>query len=213
MMEQQASGGVEMELLLQRVRRIFQLDSAVFDEVRADRAATVPAAIVAVGSILAFAIGGWLWWLINGPDSEFAPGAGEMLLKSVLLGTVLASLLWAGWVAITYVILQQLFRARVDVNELARVMGFAAAPLALGVLMFVPELAFAIGLTSVALLFGSTLIAAQTATDASPAQVLVANAAGFLVWALVLTLFVTDENFYAPGFFIFEWGHEALSSL
>lgn len=209
-MEQQA-GGVEFNLLVQRVRRIFMMDTTVFDEVRADRAATIPAVIVAVGSIFVFALGGWLWWLVNGPDGDLAPGTGEMLLKSVIIGTVLASLLWVAWVAITYVTLNQLFHARVDVNELARVMGFAAAPLALGVLMLLPEVDFAVGLTAVVLFFGSTFLAVQSATDAPPGRALAATAGGFLVWALVLCLFVTDENFYAPGFFIFEWGAEVLS--
>ena len=211
-MMERASGGVEIELLMQRVRRIFTLDASVYDEIRADRAATVPAAIVVVGATLVFALGGWLWWLINGPDGSVLPGSGEVFLKSVLVGTVLASLLWAAWVAITYVMLNQLFHARADVNELARVMGFAAAPLAVGVLMFLPEIDFAVGLTAVTLLFGSTLIAVQSATDAAPGKALAATAAGFLVWALVLCLFVTDSNFYAPGFFIFELGAEVLSS-
>jgi hypothetical protein len=116
---------------------------------------------------------------------------------------------WFAWVAITYVMLTQLFHARADVNELVRVMGFGAAPLAAGLLMFLPfGLDFSIGLGAIVLMFGSTLIAVQSATDAGPARALVAVAAGFFVWALVLSLFVTEENVYAPGFFIFDIGAE-----
>ena len=106
--------------------------------------------------------------------------------------------------------LTQVFRARADVNELIRVMGFAAAPLALSALMFVPLLDFGIGLTSLALLFGANVIAIQSATDAPAGRVLAATGAGFLVWAVGLSLFVSDANAYAPGFFLFEVGAELL---
>jgi hypothetical protein len=202
---------MDFNVLVQRVRRVFSLDATVFEEVRLDRTATVQAVIVAVGSILVFAIGGWLWWLINGPDGSGWPGTGEILVKSLLIGTILASALWLGWIGITYVMLTQFFRARADVNELVRVMGFAAAPLAFGVIMFLPlGLDFAIGLTAIALMFGSTLLAVQTATDAGAGKVLASVAAGFFIWVLVLTLFVSDENFYAPGFFIFDFGAEVM---
>jgi hypothetical protein len=83
--------------------------------------------------------------------------------------------------------------------------------LAFGLIMFLPlGLDFAIGLTAIALMFGSTLLAVQTATDAGAGKVLASVAAGFFVWALVLTLFISDENFYAPGFFIFDFGAEYL---
>jgi hypothetical protein len=210
-MIEQAGGGMDVNVIVQRVRRIFTLDSTVFDEVRMDRHATVSAVIVAVGSIFIFGLGGWLWWTINGPDNS-SIGSGELFVKSLLLGSILASALWFAWVGITYVTLTQLFRARADLNELVRVMGFAAAPLALGLLLLLPVLDFSIGLAALALMFGSTLIAVQSATDASPGRALVSVAAGFIVWALVLSLFVSDENFYAPGFFIFDFGPEFLRS-
>ena len=53
---------------------------------------------------------------------------------------------------------------------------------------------------------------AKIATDAPAGRTLVAVAAGFAIWAFVLTLFVSDENFYAPGFFIFDFGPEVLRS-
>ena len=42
--------------------------------------------------------------------------------------------------------LTQVFRARADVNELLRVMGFATAPLALACGMVIPGLDYGIGL-------------------------------------------------------------------
>jgi hypothetical protein len=211
-MMEQAGGGMDMNVLMQRVRRIFTLDSTVFEEVRMDRHATVQAVVVAVSSIFAFGLGGWLWFVINSTDQGSLPGSGEVFVRSLLLGTILASALWFAWVAITYVMLTQLFRSRADINELVRVMGFAVAPLAMGVLIVVPILDFSIGLVSLTLMFGTTFIAVQSSTDANAGRTLVSVATGFFVWALVLTLFVTKDSVLAPGFFIFDLGVEYLRS-
>lgn len=211
MMQQQA-GGMDVNSLMQRVRRLATLDTTVFDEVREDAASTVPAIVVAVVATFLMGLGGWLWWLFNGPDFEGYTTQGDIFVQSFLVGSILSIVLWGVWLGITYVLLSQVFRARADINELVRVMGFAAAPLALGVLLFIPVLEFAIGLTVIALFFGTTYLAVKSATDASAGQTLVAVAAGFLVWALVLALFVGDENAYAPGLFIFDIGPEGLRS-
>jgi hypothetical protein len=202
----QQAGGMDVNVLMKRIQRLATLDTSVFDEVRGDNAATIPAIVVAVVSTLLFGLGGWLWFLFNvdGADN------GDVFVESFIIGSIISLILWAVWLGITYVLLSQVFRARADVNELVRVFGFAAAPLALGVLMFIPVLDFAIGLTAVALLFGTTFLAVQSATDAPAGRTMVAVAAGFAVWALVLTLFLSDENLYAPGFFIFEFGAEIL---
>lgn len=202
------AGGMDVNTLIQRLKRLATLDTSVFDEVRTDTNATIPALAVAVVSTLLFGLGGWLWWVIVGPDVE----GSDIFLKSFIIGSILSVILWAVWLGVTYVILTQVFRARADINELVRVMGFAAAPLALGLLLFIPMLDFGIGLTAIALFFGATLIAVQTATDAPAGRTLVAVGAGFAVWAIVLALFVGTENIYAPGFFIFDFGAEILRS-
>ncbi len=202
------SGGMDVNTLMQRLRRLATLDTSVFDEVRTDTNSTIPALVVAVVSTLLFGLGGWLWWVITGPEYE----GSDIFVKSFIIGSILSVILWAVWLGVTYVILTQLFRARADINELVRVMGFAAAPLALGVLLFIPLLDFGIGLAVIALFFGSTLIAVQTATDAPAGRTLVAVGAGFAVWAIVLALFVGDDtgSIYAPGFFVFDAGAEIL---
>jgi hypothetical protein len=71
------------------------------------------------------------------------------------------------------------------------------------VLMFIPQLDYAIALTALVLMFGAEVIAVQSATDVDAGRALVATAAGFAVWALVLELLVSSSNVYAPGIFIF----------
>ena len=98
--------------------------------------------IVAIGSILALRLGGWLWYFLQ----DFHRGLRKQFCQvGRSSGALSALILWGVWVAITYVMLTQIFRARADVNELIRVMGFAMLPLALGFLMFIPGLDYAIG--------------------------------------------------------------------
>ena len=203
----------DMKSMINRLMRIVRLDTTVFDEVRLDAAATVPSAIVAVVATFMAGLGGWLWWTMS---SNYNVGGGQILLKSAILGSVFAIALWVAWVFITYVVLTQLFKKQADVQQLVRTMGMAAAPLALSLLMFIPGISFGIALASVALFFGLSTMAVQAVTDASPAQALVANAIGFAVWAIVLTVLVgsvsisrgggVSINAFAPGIFIFSLG-------
>jgi hypothetical protein len=73
------------------------------------------------------------------------------------------------------------------------------------VLMFIPEISMGIGIAALALAFGLTVIATMSATSASAGQVLAANAIGFAVFAIVLTLLAGDRasSMYTPGVFIF----------
>jgi len=203
----------DMQGLVNRLVRLARLDTTVFDEVRLDASATVPSAIVAVVATFLAGFGGWLWWVMS---SNFDTGSGQVLIKSAILGSIFAIAMWVVWVLLVYVILTQVFRAQADVQQLVRTMGMAAAPLGLTILMFIPGISFGIALASVALFFGLSTMAAQAATNAPPAKVLVASIAGFAVWAIVLTVLTGDVsisrggdlsiNTYAPGIFIFALG-------
>jgi hypothetical protein len=137
--------------------------------------------------------------------------SGKVFVQSVILGSVFSVALWIVWLLVAWVILTQLFRDDADWQEMLRTMGMAAAPLALSIAIFIPGIALGVGLASIALFFGLTTIAIQAATPASPARVLVANLAGFAVWAIVLGLLVTSESYLAPGIFLFDFPSEVLS--
>jgi hypothetical protein len=203
----------DMQGLMNRLVRLARLDTTVFDEVRLDASATVPSVIVAVVATFLAGFGGWLWWVMS---SSIDTGSGQVLIKSAILGSVFAIAMWVVWVLLVYVILTQVFRAQADVQQLVRTMGMAAAPLGLTILMFIPGISFGIALASVALFYSQSTMAAQVATNATPAKVLVASIAGFAVWAIVLTVLTGDVsvsrggdisiNTYAPGIFIFALG-------
>jgi hypothetical protein len=193
---------VDVEQVIAWLRRIINLDFRVFEEVRTNPTATIPGVIVASAAILLSGLGGWFWWLIN--DYSFSS---DVLLHSAILGSLVAIVLWGVWLVIVYVMLTQIFRQRAYLEQLLRVMGLASCPLAISLLMFIPEVSFGIGLLSLALTFGLTTIAIKTVTSADMAQVVAANAAGFLVWAVVLTLLSASRGSsvepHAPGVFLY----------
>jgi hypothetical protein len=187
---------VDPQTIVGWLRRLVSLDTTVFDEIRGNPTATIPAVIIVAVSVLLSGFGGWFWWMARGYD-----GAGDVFVKSTLLGSILAVALWhIAWFGIVLFLLSMVFRERVFLEQLLRVMGVAMAPLGLGV-------------ASLVLAFGLAVIATQRVTTADPAKVLAANLAGFFVWASVLTLLVSANNQYAPGIFLYNAPADAASNL
>ncbi|MDZ4277703.1 MAG: hypothetical protein U1B78_01060 [Dehalococcoidia bacterium] len=199
---------IDFAVLTSRLLRLLRLDTGVFQEVRQDPAATLPAVFVMAVSTVLAGIGGWLWWIVQGFGDS-----GQVFVQSVILGTIFSVALWIVWLLVAWVILNQLFREDADWQQMLRTMGMAGAPLGLSFAMFIPGIDFGIALASVALFFGLTTTAIQATTSADPARVLVANLAGFAIWAVVLGLLVTSENYFAPGIFIFDAPSEALADI
>ena len=198
----------DLGILSDRLQRLFRLDTSVFEEVRQDPAATIPAFFVLALSTFLAGIGGWLWWLVQDFEDR-----DKVFLQSVIVGSFLSVALWIVWLLVTWVILTQIFREEADWQQMLRTMGMAAMPLTLSVVMLIPGIGFGIALASVALFFGLTTIAIQAVTPASPARVLVANLGGFALWAFVLGLLATSESFLAPGIFLVDASSERLSDI
>ena len=74
----QQAGGMDVNSLMQRLRRLAMLDTTVFDEVKGDTNSTIPAVLVAVTSTLCAGVGGWLWWLF----ADFG-SSGKVFVQSV----------------------------------------------------------------------------------------------------------------------------------
>ncbi len=203
---------VDPQTIVHWLRRLLALDTRVFDDIRGNPSATIPAVILVAVATFFAGLGGWLWWMVRDYGQE-----SEIFLHSAVVGSLLAIALWAGWLLIVYVILTQVFRERAYLEQLLRVMGLAASPMALMLLMFLPWVSFVIALVAVVLTFGLTNIAIQSATTADPAKVLLANLAGFALWALVLSLLVSSSqasvNANAPGIFLLKAPAEVLSDV
>ena len=191
---------MDINAILNRVMRLARLDTTVFDEVRDDERELIPAiVIVAISSLLA-GVGAWLWLLFvkpTGVDLDF----GNVLLKIMLIGTIFAAVLWGVWVAITYVILVQVYKEQTDLMSLMRTMGYAAFPFSLSLLMFIPGLSFGIALAAIVLWFVMSTYAVQAASNASSDRVVMANAIGFIVFAVFMAL-IARESGLTTGVFV-----------
>ena len=186
-------------LTLKRVRRLLMLDFRVLDEVRVDTRATVASLLVAAVSMFLMALGGWLWWVTN----DFGDSA-SVFVKSVLFGTACAFALWLAWLLVAYAVLQRLTGTPMQVEPLIRTAGMATVPLAFGLLMVVPVVSFALGIGALGIWLLTTQAAIERAAGMRSGPALVANAAGFLVWLIVLSLLATDTNQLGPGPFLAE---------
>lgn len=182
--------------------RLVRLDLTVFDDVKEDVGATVPAlAVVLVASLVA-GLGSWLWWVLGD-----TPGKnGEAFLKTFLLGGIFQALLWVLWVYIAAMLLSRFFGASADLNQMMRTMGLAFAPMVIAILMVIDVLAVPFGVIAIAATLLLSNAAIQATTDAEPRQVILANVAGFAVFAIVLGILANVAQIYgraglAPGLF------------
>jgi hypothetical protein len=107
--------------ILQRLTRIFKLDSTVFSEIEHDPEAMTEAAIVVVVAAFLNALGAGV------AGTNFFGTFFVTLIIGVLVG-------WLLWSWLTMFIGTRLFGGEADFQEMARTLGYAYAPQALGVL-------------------------------------------------------------------------------
>ena len=187
-----------VEQLFARILRALQMDGSAFEEVRDDASFTPVGAGLAAVAILLAGIGAYCWPEVN---DEFKPSG--YFFDTVILGTILTLALWLGWVMVAYLVLTQVYRETVSPDALFRVCSLGCVPLALGLLVLVPEFGFSLGLVAVALAFALTMFGLRSAFSIDPARLALANTAGFVVFALVLPLLSTYQNAYFTGIFLF----------
>ena len=182
--------------------RLAKLDLSVFDDVKDDVSATVPTLVVVVVASFLSGLGSWLWWTF-----EDFPDAGEVFIKSFLVGSILQVGVWFLWVYVVAMVCKSL-RVPTDLNRLLRTMGLAFAPMAIALLMLISFLTIPFGVIAVAATVALTYVAIQAATDAEPQQVMLANIVGFVVFAVSLGILANVSEVYdigglAPGLFFF----------
>ena len=164
---------MDLQIIMAWLRRLANLDMTVFDDARNHPGATLPGVMIAGSAMLLAGIGGWLWWVLKDyPARDDSPlPATDVLLHSGLIGAALATVLWGFiWLLIVYFMLTQVFRHSAYVEQLLRVMGLAAAPMALMLLMFIPGVSLAIGMTALALTVALTNVAIKSVTPATPSH-------------------------------------------
>jgi hypothetical protein len=188
--------------------RLAKLDLTVFDDIKDEAAATVPAIAVVVAATVLAGLGSWLWWI----QQDFAPGVDqknlEVFFKSLVLGGIFQSALWFLWVYISAMVLTRGLGASADINQMVRTMGLAFAPMAISVLMVIRVLTVPFGVIGIGATLLLSNVAIQATTTADSRQVVLANVVGFLVFAIVLGILANISEVYnwgglAPGLFFF----------
>jgi hypothetical protein len=161
------------------------LDPVIYEEVEADRGATLQAMLVVVLSSLSAGLG--------------ARGFGSGSLQGVLFISGLALVGWATWAIITFQIGARLMpepQTRVDVGELLRTIGFASAPGMLRIFGVVPGATIpAFVITSVWML-AAMIVAVRQALDYESTWRAIAVCA--LGWTLAIAIAVTMGLVFGP---------------
>ena len=185
---------------INRIRRALSLEQAAFEEIRDDAAFTPFAAGLAAVAVLLAALGAWLFGetvLDFKPDGWF--------VETFILGSIFTILLFLAGVAVTYVVLAQVYRETIAPDAFARIASLGYLPFALGLLVFIPEIGFGFGILSIAAMFFYTVFGLRAAYPAIDSlRIVVAVLLGFAVWATILPLIgeFPDSNF-ATGIFVF----------
>ena len=168
------------KVMADRLVRLVFLDTGVFEELRDDERELGSALIVAGSACLLAGLGAWLYW----ESATLTPP--NAFINSFVLGSVFLAAAYGVTALIIYVLMVQFFGVQVDLLAIVRTMGYAAAPLALSLGMFLPVLYPVFALMPLALLLVAMIYAVQAATGAEPVQVVVSCLIGFGFMVLVL---------------------------
>jgi hypothetical protein len=160
---------------LQRLIGAAALDTAIYEEVEADRGATAQACAVIVLSSLAAGIG--------------ARGVSDITVTSIVFFSTLALIAWAAWALVTFEIGTRLMPERqtsADVGELMRTIGFAATPGLLRVFGVIPGVTIPAFVVSAIWMLMAMVVAVRQALDyTSTARAVAVCCVG---WILALTV-------------------------
>jgi hypothetical protein len=171
-------------MFLNRIVGVFKLSAHTFEEIENDRNATGQAAlVVAIVAVLV------------GLGAGFTTGIGT----TEFFFTFISILIWAfiGWIvwsAITLFIGTRLLAGHADMGEMLRVIGFANAPLALGIIPFIG------GLIGVLWTAAAVFVAIRQGLDFTGARALLTMVVGFIFYSFgYLVIFIMGLIFRQFG--------------
>ena len=178
---------MDINAVMDKVMRLARLDTSVFDDVRDDQQELVPALVVAAVSFLLAGIGTWLFFFVVA-DSVYRDNYDGNFINNVILGSIFAIVLYGVAALAVYVVMAQMYRVTVDLQSLIRTMGYAAAPMSLSLLMFIPIIWPLFAIAPLALLLVTMNSAVRSASNAEESHVMMASIIGFAVMVVVLGL-------------------------
>jgi hypothetical protein len=169
----------------QRVIGAISLDSAIYEEVEADRAATGQAFGVVLLSSLAAGIG--------------SRGLGGTTLSGALFISIVSLLAWAAWALVVFQIGARLLPepgTRADVGQLLRTIGFAAAPGMLRVLGVMTAATIPVFAITAVWMLAAMIVGVRQALDFQSTTRAIAVCC--LGWLLAIAMAVGLGMFFGP---------------
>jgi hypothetical protein len=170
---------------LRRLMGAAALDTGTFEEIESDPRATAQALLVVVISSAAAGIG--------------AVGFGAQPIPSVVLGVLIALLVWGAWALITFEIGARILpgrQTRSSVDELLRTIGYATAPGVFRVFGAVPGAATPVFAVTAVWMLASMVVAVRQALDYE--TTMRAIAVCLLGWALTTACAVAIGLAFSP---------------
>lgn len=165
-----------MERIWDRMFRAAKLEAQLYEEVEADRDATVQAMTVVMIAAVAAGVG----------------SLGSVGVSGIVTGTLVALIGWLVWAFLTYLVGTRLLpepNTNADYGELLRTIGFASAPGVIRVLGIVPGLTGILFLVAGIWMLVAMVIAVRQALDyTSTLRAVGVCAIGWLVQVVILVL-------------------------
>ncbi len=168
-------------VFVNRIIRACKLDVSLYEEVEADKSATLQAALVVVLSSLAAGV-----------------GALSLGASNFLMAPILSLVSWYVWAYLIYIIGAKLFpetNTKADHGELLRTIGFSSAPGLIRIFGFTPDLMTITFLGGGIWMLVAMVIAVRQALDyESTWRAIGVVVIGFLVQAIILIIILRIFN-------------------
>lgn len=159
--------------MFRRLVGVFGLKASVFEEIEHDQGATGQAALI-VGIV----------GLLSGLGGSITSLRDEQTLLAIIVGNIAwAFIAWLLWSVISYFVGTTFFKGKADLGEMLRVIGYAMAPLALGIIIFCGGLIGAIW----ALVAG--FVAVRQGLDLDNTSALLTVIIGFIIYIIGYFIF------------------------
>jgi hypothetical protein len=165
--------------MVERIPRVFRLDFTVFRDIAVDENALTEAAIIVVVVTLLSALGGAVGALIAGV------GFGSVFVGFIAAWIFGILFSWVLWAVVTYFVGTMLFQGKTDIPEMLRVLGYADAPLLLGVFGVIPCVGWIASLVGAILALIAGVFAIREAMEFDTSKAIVTAVIG---WIIVLIL-------------------------
>jgi hypothetical protein len=168
---------MDLNLIIKRVMRAALLDKEFYKEVEADPSLNQEALMIVVVISVASGIGSFFAGLIAGkPIAAFF---------ALIVTSAIGVANYYIWAYLTHYIGTNLFDGDADVGELLRVLGYASAPLLLGLLGFIPCIGGLIALVGAIWALVAGFFGVREALDLDTTETLITVFLGWLAFMFI----------------------------